>query len=219
MTDTYVSALIPPFMVEYERTAALYPNAPSGKLAALALTEATDVTDDPTVAAYLHRHGVDLKTALALAGPICLHPVRFGRRNIFSFHIDGEPALVAIVHDTDAETEIDLVAWAANDPSRFGTFLGATGVLGADQVINPASYFLGRPLACHRTPLAWLAAGCSGIVVLSASKARPLLVRRLGSLLAEDAAHACALVRALSPALTPDDVLIVVDADAGRAAA
>jgi len=217
MMNTFASALTPAFAAEYASLTDEYPNAPPGKLAALALYEASEVTDDPTVATYFHRHSVDIKTALNLAEPICLHRVRFGWRNIFSFAIDGEPALVLTVHDVDAETEVDLVAWSASNPSKFGTFLGTSGLLGADQIINTASFFGNRPLAVHRTPLGWLQAGCNGIVILSASKARVTLVRRLGPLLAEDIRHAEAIVRQCAPALSSDDVFIA--GDTGRAAA
>jgi len=217
MMDIFPSALTPAFVVEHSWLSDEYPHASPGKLAALALYEASDVTDDSTVATYLRNHGVHVATAYALAGPICLHRVKFGWRNIFSFDVDGEPALVSIVPDVDGESEIDLLAWSATDPLKFGTFLGVAGLLGADHVINPSSYFQGAPLRCHRTPLGWLQSGCNGIVVLSAAKARPLLARRLGPILAEDKRHAEAIVRRCAPALSATDIF--VDTDTGRAAA
>jgi hypothetical protein len=220
MTWDYISALTPLFVAEYDLLAEEFPSAPHGKLAALALCSesVSPVTDGPIVAHYLDREGVDHSIACSVAGPIVVQQVRFDRRGIFSFAIDGDPALVSIVNGEDAETPIDLVAWSAAEPARFGTYFGNAGVLGADLVVNPASYSSTGFLECHRTPLAWLKAACRGCVVLRAKKAQPLLVRRLGPVMAADRRHAEMLLSRLAPALSESDVFIRIPDDESLAA-
>jgi hypothetical protein len=198
------------FHLEYDLLREEFPSAPHGKLAALALCSETVArpADALAVSRYLSREGVDCHTAYALAGPIVLSEIVFAYGGIFSFTLTGEPAFVVIVNDEDAETPVDLVAWSASDPRRFGVYFGDAGVLGADQVLNQASYFRGGLLACHRTPLAWLRAGCRGCIVLRPANARTLLARRLGPILAEDLRHGSWLLRNLAPTLVESDVFV-----------
>jgi hypothetical protein len=113
----------------------------------------------------------------------------------------------------DAETPIDLVAWTRERPDRILRCLGAARAIGIDQLFNPASYFAGRPLRVHRSALAWLAAGCDGVVPLDWVAIRnrlDLFPLELDDcrLAAESLAHGRALRAALGP--LPARVRIVV---------
>mgnify|MGYP001796828781 CR=1 FL=1 len=92
----------------------------------------------------------------------------------------GGIALAMAVHDEDAETVIDLVAWSTRDIAIFGTLFGA-GVLGLDILFNPASYSNG-PCCLYSNPLSWLQADCAGAVVLDYAKAKTLLQAAPGPL-------------------------------------
>jgi hypothetical protein len=123
-------------------------------------------------ARWLRTHGVNVGRALNLAGPIIEHDVAIFDKDAFDFAAPDDPqairAIIHVAHGDDAETPVDLVAWTRDHPDRVLRCLGAGVALGVDQIQNPASYFAGKPLQIHRTPLAWLLAGCQGIVVLSA---------------------------------------------------
>jgi hypothetical protein len=116
-----------------------------------------------------------MAVALSLAGPICAfwilqHPAN---RQFQFAHPDEPGAVRAIVHVVtadDAESPSGLIAWRPKLPEDFYTFpSGGLPALGIDQLDNPASYFGGRPLPVHRTPLGWLANGCRGIVPLDSN--------------------------------------------------
>jgi hypothetical protein len=81
---------------------------------------------------------------------------------IFSFSGYGFSAFVITVHDRDAETPVDFVAWSRDKPSRVYRYFGYADALGIDQLYNPTSYFAGDGLMIHRTPMDWLVAGCVG---------------------------------------------------------
>jgi hypothetical protein len=159
-------------------------------------------------ARWLRAQGVDIAQALNIAGPVIEHDVAVFDKDAFDFAAPDDPhaarAVVHVVHGDDAETPVDLVAWERGRPDRVLRCL-ATGIaLGACQIQNPASYFAGKPLQIHRTPLAWLRAGCQGIVVLSADGVLDRLDRlpprpEPYRLLAEDLDHGVELRRLLAP--------------------
>src|SRR5215213_8498356 len=144
---------------------------------------------DPLVWHGLEYRDVDYSALLDRTGPIVLRSVDYdvdhGR-----FVIDplGEQAFVHAVHGEDPEDIIDIVAWSAMRPHRFGTFLGYAGLLGADAVLNPAS-FTEEPCPIWSVPLAWLQSGLKGCVVLHAELAAPILARAPGPFQCEDANH------------------------------
>jgi hypothetical protein len=119
---------------------------------------------------FLRARGVDMATALQLAGPVCECPIiRFPMTREFQFGKHDESgtvlAVVHVVSAADAKTPLGLVAWCRDRPDDVYHSPGMAA-LGIDQLDNPASFFGGKALQVHRTPLGWLAAGCQGIVPL-----------------------------------------------------
>ena len=72
----------------------------------------------------------------------------------------------------------------------FSAIYGRAGLLGLDQLLNPASYADGKPCPVWRTPMLWLQAGCRGVVVLDGELGQQELSRAEGFLAAEDLEHA-----------------------------
>jgi hypothetical protein len=163
-----------------------------------------------------------MEIALALAGPICECPIiPFGRA--FQLAEKDEPgAEVGVVHvvtGADAETPIGLVAWRRGRPEEVLTY-PAVGLpaLGIDQLDNPASYFAGRALRVHRSPLGWLSAGCCGILPLDYdalwSHFIDLPERPDGrALVVEDLQHGDELVAGLNP--LPPGIRLLVPRELG----
>ena len=128
----------------------------------------------------LRANGVNLDLVTNLAGPIVRTAVKFLSDGLYETYSFGEIALAMAVHDEDAETVIDLVAWSIRDLETFGTLFGAS-ILGLDSLMNPASYANG-PCCLYSSPLAWLQADCAGAVVLDHAKAMSALQAAPGSL-------------------------------------
>jgi hypothetical protein len=166
---------------------------------------------------WLQSRGVDMATALLLAGPICELPIiRYSFTGQFQFaERDETGAVLAVVHvvtGADAVTPIGLVAWCRDRCEEIFTYPMGLPILGIDQIDNPASYYAGKALRVHRSPLAWLAAGCEGIVPLDTEALCDLLAdlpERPGgyALAAESLAHGYALQTGLRE---PPHVRLVV---------
>lgn len=128
------------------------------------------------LARWLESEGVDLPYALNVAGPIVEHDIVVFPGAMFDFaarrSAESIRAVVHVAVGEDAETPIDLVAWTRERPDRILRCLGVAPALGIDQLVNPASYFAGRPLRVHRSALAWLASGCDGVVPLDCAAMR-----------------------------------------------
>jgi len=163
---------------------------------------------DADLARWLKSQGVDLDLALNIVGPIVEHNVTVFPRGCFDFAQPLDPASIPAVvhaaHGDDVESIVDLIAWTRDQPDRMLRCLGACAALGVDQIANPATYFDGRPLWVRRNALAWLVAGCNGIVPLDFTEVRRRLDRlpqRVSGyrLAAEHLEHGRALRRALMP--------------------
>lgn len=160
------------------------------------------------LAKWLKSEGVDVAHALNLVGPIVEHDIVVFPGAMFDFATPGSAdsvrAIVHVAFGEDAETPIDLVAWTREQPDQIFRCLGVAQAIGIDQLSNPASYFAGRPLRVHRSALAWLAAGCEGVVPLDCAAIRTrldFLPIELDDcrLAAESLAHGRALRDALAP--------------------
>jgi len=119
------------------------------------------------------RQGVPI---LALALPLAFRTdlVTFaGARFEFTRHRGSDDAVTAFIFPAlDAEGEVaDLVAWRPKSES-IGIWLGRTGLLGEEQIYSAR---LGEPLVVHESLLDWLRAERTGVVVVDAVRAPPLL--------------------------------------------
>lgn len=151
---------------------------------------------------YCRANGIDFRASIPACGGLFVSGVQSdGRR--FEPCPDGTLAAWCECYAEDAETVLDVVAWSLDQPDRFLTLTGAAPALGMAAAANPATYALGFPLRLHRTPLAWLQAGCDGAVILDqAAGGRWLRDLEPPRLAAEDAAHARdldAMLKAASP--------------------
>jgi len=174
----------------------------------------------PTISLHhwLQSHGVDIATAILLAGPIAELPIiRYSMSRTFQLAEDDEPdavpAVVHVVTGLDAETPIGLVAWCRDRWEDVFTYPAGLPALGIDQIDNPATYFAGKACRVHRSPLSWLASGCSGIAPLYTETLCDLLAalpERAGgyALAAESLAHGYALQTELQE--LPPQVRLVV---------
>jgi hypothetical protein len=119
-------------------------------------------------------------------------------------------AVVHVVRGIDAITPIGLVAWCRDRLEEVFTYPAGLPALGLDQLDNPASYFAGNALRVHRSPLAWLRAGCRGIVPLDYGSLWLELKELPGThaLSAESVEHGHALQAALDP--LPRNIRLVV---------
>lgn len=172
------------------------------KLTAWSLFDSV-VVDLPACQA-LKAQGVDLDSVTRLSGPIVRVHAGFGPECLAWGDDYGEVAFAMAVHGEDTTDVIDLVAWSAREPEVFGVMFGA-GVLGLDQLLNPASYATG-PCMIHETPLDWLRADCSGAVVLQYDAARKAFHKAPGVLTAASLPLAAELV---NQGLVPAERLVV----------
>src|SRR5262245_62054967 len=158
---------------------------------------------------YLETQGVNLKHVISpLHGAIARQPYNFDNR----FGL-AEDAVALPVLEPNDETPLDVVVCSMDRPPKFVCLLELGGVLGANAVVNPATYAGGKSCKLVRTPLQWLKAGIQGhAVVLDPVRARPLLDQAPGDLAAEDLNHARQLVR--SGAVEAKRLVIPVEAAA-----
>lgn len=140
--------------------------------------------------AYVRQHRLDWSIMEATCGGVFLAPIR-PDRHWFDFDPDGVEAVVIEARGADSVEVVDLVAWLPANPGRWWTVLGAATVLGEAFAASPTSGFGGAPLRLHRTPLAWLQAGCDGAVILDPNRGgRWLMDLDHAAIAAEDADHA-----------------------------
>lgn len=155
---------------------------------------------------FLRANDLDPRALEPFAGTIGVAPCRFTQPpRRFGFDPDGAfAAFFEVLAIEDGELVVaDLVAFDVANPTIFGTLEGYGVLLGADQIENPSSYLGGRPLRVHRTPLSWLQAGCSGVVVLDERRAGARLAGALGNLACEDEEHARQVARITAGMLSP----------------
>lgn len=155
---------------------------------------------------FIAQEALDLRLFDTLAGSLTLARCAFSpppRR----FLIDPAGELAAVIEALEMEHGerwlVDHVAWPVERPSEFAMAAGRADLLGSDQVDNPASFFGGRPLFVHRTPLSWLRAGCRGVVVLDERRAGARLAGALGNLAGEDEEHARQIARITAGMFSP----------------
>jgi hypothetical protein len=164
---------------------------------------------DPRLYDYLETQGVHLRHVInLLGGAIAYQPYNFDNRYGLAEHAFALPVLEA-----DDETPLDVVVCSMTRSPTFACLLKLGGVLGANAVVNAATYAGGERCRLVRTPLRWLQAGIVGhACVLDPVLARPLLDQAPGDLAAEDLSHAHELI--VTDAVAPERLVIPVEAAA-----
>ena len=130
--------------------------------------------------------------------------ISVSKDNTFAFDDGGGSAFIVPVRVENAVTPeaadpaevicdgwiVDLVAFHPDHPARWALRTGAAEWLGS---IEP-QYLDPEPVPMWRTPLAWLQAGCRGLVLLSKEReSHYRILSSLGEIVAEDHQHATEL--------------------------
>jgi hypothetical protein len=137
---------------------------------------------------YLRAQGVDLKHVINLLDGALA-------RCEWSIAGQEEDCILLPFMDEDGVRPLDVVMFSMTNPACFDTMLRRGAVLGADEVLNPATYWDGEPCRLLRTPLEWLQEGIEGCaVILDPMRAKPTLDWAPGNLGAMDVDHANQLV-------------------------
>lgn len=166
---------------------------------------------------YVRRHGLELGRISGFAGATGILPIVDCGSARFDFEAPGElsAGFICEALAEDGETVIDLVAWPLDRPTTVLTMFGRAPLLGLWEAMNPATYFGGKPLQMHRTPLEWLQAGCRGAAVVRPSAAARLLFELDGAIAGKDERHRRQLVDLLRSVV--DDRKIVCAPEASAA--
>lgn len=173
--------------------------------------------------AYVRSAGLDVRSIYAHAGLLAVTHIRVlaGGRFDWATTDDEGAELGAVIEVIEIEggeaVTVDLVAWSTTEPSRFGTAMGRASLLGGANVANPATYFAGKRLHVHRTPLAWARAECAGVVMLDRVRGLPRLAEAAGELMAEDVAHGRQLMRGLGAMFDPERIFVPASSVRGAA--
>lgn len=165
------------------------------QLPAILLARAEFYDRVETTKAYLgfvRRHGIDVGRVADFAGATGLVDIIDCGNGRFDWSAPGTAttAFVCEAVDADGETVVDLVAWPVGRPSYVMTMLGRAALLGMWAAMNPATFYMNKSLTMHRTPLEWLASGCSGAAVVHPGRASWAFLDIPGPILAQDRAHA-----------------------------
>ncbi|MDB5541652.1 MAG: hypothetical protein JWQ89_3379 [Devosia sp.] len=150
---------------------------------------------------YVRSNSIGPELIAGYAGATGVLPVYDCGAGRFDFdphlHAPADPidCFVCEALDADGETSIDLVAWPLDHPHHVLSMFGRAPILGMWEALNPATYYMGKSLAMHRTPVDWLSAGCSGAAIVNPQLAAYLFLKIPGDIAARDQAHARDLLR------------------------
>jgi hypothetical protein len=140
---------------------------------------------------YVRQNGIELGRISGFAGATGILPVVNCGQGRFDWDAPGQlvQAFICEAYAEDGETVIDLVAWPIDRPQLVMTMFGRAPLLGLWEAMNPSTYFGGKPLQMHRTPLEWLQAGCRGAAVVRPASAARLLFDIDGAMAGKDQRH------------------------------
>lgn len=158
---------------------------------------------DPTEAFldYISEQRLDLNVIERFAGIGALTEILRCGGGRFDFapagHTEALMGFVIEAFDADSETVIDLVGWPIDRPAKPRCMFGRVGLLGIANAMNPATYFLDKPLRIARSPLQWLQTGGTGACVIDPRRAAFELIDAsgMGRIAGEDHHHTRQLVR------------------------
>lgn len=139
---------------------------------------------------YCRTNGIEYAATVPACGGVHLAEVQPDGRT-FEAREGGIMAAWVEAMAEDAEQVLDVVAWPVDQPAHWWTLSGFAPALGMAASVNAASYALGGALRLHRTPLAWLQAGCEGACIVDpVAGPRWLLDVEPPRIAVEDEAHA-----------------------------
>lgn len=95
--------------------------------------------------------------------------VAFAHRS-FDINAEGQTALIFAARDSSGDV-VDVVAWQPRD-GQVATLLGRVSMLGEHVPFGP----IGGPVSVCATPLEWLQAGRTGVVIIDADRAGRVLI-------------------------------------------
>ena len=164
----------------------------------------------PAYCRYVREHGLDLTQITAFAGATGILDIVDCGGGRFDWNAKGDTftAFICEALGRDGETVEDLVAWPTDKPTRTLSLTGVAAWLGAWNVWNPSSYYLGKPLWIHRTPLEWLKARCVGAAIANVGLAGREMLDVPGPIAACDRDHARFLANLLRSASTRTRIVI-----------
>ncbi|WP_206524703.1 hypothetical protein [Devosia sp. 1566] len=167
---------------------------------------------------YVRQHGLQLARINGFAGATGMLPVVDCGGGHFDFEAPGElvEAFICEALGEDGESVIDLVAWPVNRPTTVMSMFGRAPVLGLWEAVNPSTYFGGKALQMHRTPLEWLQSGCRGAAVVVPHLAARFLFDVEGPIAGKDERHRRQLLDLVRSIV--DDRKIICTAEQARAA-
>lgn len=151
----------------------------------------------PSREAIATLRGAGVSQATLIAHSVTETTVKFFPKRRWDSDPAGTASLLLAARNGFGEV-VDVIAWPIHQPDKWARLTGRAVMLGEEELNTPT---MGDPVPAWRTPLNWLAAGATGIVVLDPAAAW----RTLHSgppLSGEDLAHAKD-IRAL---LAPPDV-------------
>jgi hypothetical protein len=159
---------------------------------------------------YVGRHGLALGRISGFAGAAGILPVVDCGGGRFDWDAPGDmiQAFICEAYAEDGESVIDLVAWPLDRPEHVMTMFGRAPLLGLWEVMNPATYYGGKPLRMHRTPLEWLQSGCRGAAIVRKEAAAPILFGLDGAIAAADQSHARELHEVISMVIPKGKIVV-----------
>jgi hypothetical protein len=145
---------------------------------------------------YVRRHGIDIGQVTDFAGATGVIEIVDCGNGRFDWSGPGTKVMgfVCEALDADGETVVDLVAWPIDRPMHVLTMLGRAALVGMWAAMNPATFYMDKPLIMYRTPLEWLTSGCRGAAVVHARRAGRAFLDIPGPILAQDPSHARTLL-------------------------
>lgn len=158
--------------------------------------------------AYVRSNRLDTWTIGWHAGAIAILPIARHPNNRFEFDDNGDLGFVCHAFAADGETVTDLVAWPLEHPECPLAMFGRCGLLGLWQANAPGTYFMGGSLLLHRTPLAWLQAGCDGAAIVDRYLAGRQLLETPGRIAVEDREYGREIAALLRAAADIDNKVI-----------
>jgi hypothetical protein len=138
---------------------------------------------------YLWAQGVDVDHVIKLLdGQLARYERSVAGRS--------EDCVFLPIVDEDGVTPLDVLVFPMCQPSAYWIELGRGAVLGAAEILNPATYWDGEPCRLLRTPLEWLQNGIEGCaVILDPPRAKQIFDWAPGDFAAINLDHAQELVR------------------------